>query len=106
MSSHGGRKKPHVSPEPATPGGTGPVRYRIELKPSAERDLAGLQRRDRVRVARKIDSLAGNPRPTGGEKLRGAENLWRVRVGDYRLIYTIRDEVLLLLVVRIQTSGV
>jgi len=63
--------------------------------------LAALQRRDRVRVARKIDSLAGDPRPAGVEKPRGAEDLWRVRVGDDRIIYTIRDEVLLVLVVRI-----
>ena len=60
-----------------------------------------MQARDRVRVARKIDSLAGNPRPLGVEKLRGAQNLWRVRVGDYRIIYTVRDEVLLVLLVRI-----
>jgi len=52
-------------------------------------------------VARKIDALSGDPRPPGVEKLRGAENLWRVRVGDYRIIYTVRDEVVLVLVIRI-----
>lgn len=75
--------------------------YRIELKPSAERQLAGLQRRDRVRVARKIGSLATNPRLRGVEKLSGADDIWRVRVGDYRIIYTILDDALIVLVVRI-----
>jgi mRNA interferase RelE/StbE len=71
------------------------------VKPAAERDLGALERRDRVRVARKIDALADNPRPPGVEKLRGGEDLWRVRVGDYRVIYAIRDEILVLLVIRI-----
>jgi mRNA interferase RelE/StbE len=55
----------------------------------------------RVRVARKIDALAQEPRPRGVERLKGEENLWRVRAGDFRIIYTIRDEVLLVLVVRV-----
>lgn len=77
------------------------ARYRVELKPAAERDLAALERRDLLRVARRIDALAQNPRPPGAEKLKGAEGIWRVRVGDYRILYTIRDEVLLVLVVRV-----
>ncbi len=75
--------------------------YRIELKPSAERDLAGLERRDLLRVARKIDGLADDPRPAGAEKLSGEDDLWRIRAGDFRIIYTIRDDVLLVLVVRV-----
>ena len=45
--------------------------------------------------------LADNPRPRGVEKLEGRENRYRIRVGDYRVIYEIHDEVLLVLVVRI-----
>ena len=71
------------------------------MKPAAVRDLGALERRNLVRVARRIDGLADNPRPPGVEKLKGAEGLWRVRVGDYRVIYTVRDEVLLVLVIRI-----
>ena len=79
--------------------GRGP--YRVELKPSAERALTALQRRDRIRVARKIDALATDPRPPGVEKLKGAEDLWRVRTGDYRIIYAILDDALVILVIRI-----
>jgi mRNA interferase RelE/StbE len=75
--------------------------YRVELKPSAERDLNALQRRDRVRVARRIDALAADPRPSGVEELKGAQNLWRVRTGDYRIIFAIQDDVLVVLVIRI-----
>jgi mRNA interferase RelE/StbE len=75
--------------------------YRVEVKPSVERDLAGLEKRDRLRVARKIDALAEYPRPAGVEKLSGEDDLWRVRAGDYRIIYAIRDDVLLVLVVRV-----
>lgn len=80
----------------------GPRVYRIELKPAAARDLAALATRDRVRVSKRIDALAANPRPPGVEKLKGAENLWRVRVGDYRIVYTIQDNALLVLVVRVR----
>lgn len=44
-----------------------------------------------ARIATKIDGLAEQPRPTGSKKLRGADDLWRVRVGDYRVIYAIDD---------------
>ncbi|MCK6555068.1 type II toxin-antitoxin system RelE/ParE family toxin [Candidatus Binatia bacterium] len=74
----------------------------MELKPAAARDLAALATRDRVRVSKRIDALAANPRPPGVEKLKGAENLWRVRVGDYRIVYTIQDNALLVLVVRVR----
>ena len=75
--------------------------YRVELRLSAVRDLTALQRRDRVRVARKIDALATDPRPPGVEKLKGAQNLWRVRTGDYRIIYAVQDDALVVLVIRI-----
>ncbi|MEW6252681.1 MAG: type II toxin-antitoxin system RelE/ParE family toxin [Planctomycetota bacterium] len=74
----------------------------MNLKPAAERDLAALERRDLVRVARRIDALAQNPRPPGAEKLKGVDALWQVRAGDYRILYTIRDDVVLVLVVRVR----
>jgi len=76
-------------------------RCRIALKPAAERDHAALEPKDRARLARKIDALAENPRPPGAEKLKGAKDLWRVRAGDYRVLYTIRDDVLVVLVIRV-----
>ena len=81
---------------------TRPARaYRIEFKPAAVRELAALDQRDRVRVAKRIDSLAANPRRRGAEKLKGADDIWRVRAGDYRIVYAIQDAVLLVLVVRV-----
>ena len=76
--------------------------YRIELKPAAARELAALAARDRGRVSKRIDALAANPRPPGVEKLKGAENLWRVRAGDYPIVYTIQDNALLVLVLRVR----
>lgn len=75
--------------------------YRIEFKPSAGREFSGLPKKIQKRIAVKINSLADTPRPRGGEKLEGSEHRYRVRVGDYRIIYEVRDEVLLILVVRI-----
>ena len=75
--------------------------YRIELKPSVVRELSGLQIRDRRRVARAIDFLAADPRPRGVEKLQGSDDLWRIRVGDFRVIYTVQNARLLVLVLRV-----
>lgn len=74
--------------------------YRIELRPAAVRALKKLdpQIRDRVRGA--IALLAENPRPPASRALRGRPGL-RVRVGDYRIIYTIEHDVLLIVVITI-----
>ena len=78
------------------------MRYRIELLPSAVRELEAIPLRDRRRVARKIDGLQEDPRPPGAKALRGGgAGLRRLRAGHYRVIYRIRDEVLLVLVVKV-----
>ena len=105
MASKRRRRKVRPAPWPKPFAKAGPARYRIKLKPAAERDLAALERRDLVRVARKIDALASGPRPNGAEKLKGMEDLWRVRAGDFRIIYTIQDDVLWVLVVRVGHRG-
>ena len=74
--------------------------YRIILRPSAARQARRLPRRDYERIAKAIDTLAEDPRPHGIEKLQGA-SLWRLRIGDYRVIYAIDDEQMLITVVRI-----
>ena len=86
-----------AEPEPAP----APRTYRIEIVPAARRELAELPEDARRQVGRKIDSLAANPRPRGVEKLAGAEDLYRVRAGDYRILYQIRDEVLTIAVVKV-----
>ncbi|MES1206396.1 MAG: type II toxin-antitoxin system RelE/ParE family toxin [Pseudomonadota bacterium] len=75
--------------------------YRVEFKPSAGRQLDDLDKAVRARVDRKIDELAENPRPVGAKKLKGSSELWRVRAGDYRIVYSIHDDVLTVLVVKI-----
>lgn len=75
--------------------------YKIELVSSAVKELSALPEADRRRVGRRISGLAATPKPPGVEKLKGRDDLYRVRAGDYRIVYTIRDAVLLVLVVRI-----
>ncbi len=75
--------------------------YRIELKPGAARDLQSLPADVQGRIRVRIDSLADNPRPRGCDALKGEENLFRVRVGDYRILYQIHRRVLRVLVIRI-----
>ncbi|MCX5674095.1 MAG: type II toxin-antitoxin system RelE/ParE family toxin [Planctomycetota bacterium] len=75
--------------------------YRVIFQPSAARQVRALSPELYRRVIAKAESLAANPRPAGCQKLKGMDATWRVRVGDYRVIYEIRDEVLVVLVVRI-----
>ena len=66
-------------------------RYSVVVTRGAERDLDKLDRAVLARVAREIDSLSGDPRPVGCRKLVNHANLWRVRVGDWRVLYEIDD---------------
>jgi mRNA interferase RelE/StbE len=75
--------------------------YRVIIKLSADKQIGRLSSRIRRRISDALDGLAENPRPCGSKKLKGAEDLWRIRVGDYRVIYTIRDDELIVLVVRV-----
>ncbi len=82
--------------------------YKVELSRRAIKQLAQLKIGDKktlVRIKARIDSLADNPRPEGTIKLSGEENLYRVRVGDYRILYKIQDDVLVVLVLRIMQRG-
>lgn len=72
---------------------------------AAERDLRALPEQALKRVDASILSLARNPRPDGVKKLRGAESLYRVRVGDYRIIYEIQDRAILIVIVRVRHRG-
>jgi mRNA interferase RelE/StbE len=73
-------------------------RYKIELRPAAVRALRKLDPQVARRVHAAIALLAEDPRPPASRPLRGRP-AWRVRVGDYRVIYTIEDDVLLVIVV-------
>jgi mRNA interferase RelE/StbE len=74
------------------------VTYRIELRPAAVRALKKLDPPVRRRIQGAISLLAEDPRPPAARPLRGRPGL-RVRVGDYRIIYTVEDDVLLIVVV-------
>jgi mRNA interferase RelE/StbE len=77
------------------------VPYRVEFKPAAERAFRKLPRSIQVRIRPHVDGLADDPRPPGAKKLTNAGDQWRIRVGDYRVVYTIQDDVLLVLVVKV-----
>jgi len=79
--------------------------YTIEVKPSAVRDMQRLPRSIQKRVAQKIDALAKDPFPRGSAKLEALGDLRRIRVGDYRVIYQVHQEALVVLVVRIKHRG-
>lgn len=61
--------------------------YKVVLKPSVERDLRPLPRLVPARIMRRIETLSDNPFPDGTTKLAGTEQTYRIRVGDYRVIY-------------------
>jgi len=64
--------------------------YKIFIKNSAARELEGLAKKELAKVLARIESLGDNPRPARAEKLAGVD-LWRIRQGDYRILYSIED---------------
>ena len=75
--------------------------YSVLFKASADKALQKLPEKVQQRIALAAGELAAEPRPKGCVKLEGEDNLWRIRVGDYRVVYTIEDKKLIVLVVRI-----
>ena len=76
--------------------------YRLLIKPSAAKELEAVDpRKDRQRIVAGIRSLAEDPRPPGCEKLAGEDDRYRIRVGRYRVIYSVGDGELLVVVVRV-----
>ena len=76
--------------------------YALFIKPSAERDLRKLSRTTRERIHLKILTLRDDPRPHGSRKLSGNLEGWRIRVGDYRILYYIDDATKSITVVRVK----
>jgi mRNA interferase RelE/StbE len=74
--------------------------YSIRFTRSAAKELESVPIKDRQRIVTKIGTLARNPRPVGAEKLSGDEK-YRIRQGDYRILYEIEDTQLIVTVVRI-----
>ena len=76
-------------------------RYRIQILPAALNTLETLPEKLQRQITRKIDALAENPRPSGCTKLKGSQDVYRLRSGDYRIIFQIQDEMLLMLVLKV-----
>ena len=76
------------------------VAYRVFFRESVHKDLREIPKRDLARILERIASLANEPRPAGCEKLTGQER-YRVRQGDYRIVYSIHDDILEVWVVRV-----
>lgn len=79
--------------------------YRVLLERSAEKDLSRLASTVHDRIIEALRGLASNPRPAGCRKLAGTKHDWRIRVGDYRIIYEITDAVRVVRVHRVRHRG-
>lgn len=77
------------------------VKYSLEIKQSAQKELDALDDTQFARIDRKILLLANNPRPAGCKKLSGYSDLWRIRAGDWRILYFIDDKTNLVRITRI-----
>jgi mRNA interferase RelE/StbE len=76
--------------------------YKLEIKPSAAKELESLgTKKDREKIVARINRLATDPRPNGSEKLKGEPDTYKVRQGNYRIVYTIDDRKKLVVVGRI-----
>ncbi len=76
------------------------AKYTISIKKSAEKELKSLSAEMYLRIRKSIFSLAENPRPNGCKKLKGKES-YRIREGDFRIIYEIKDDILVIMVIKI-----
>jgi mRNA interferase RelE/StbE len=76
--------------------------YRIEVSRSAAKDLRKIDCQWIPKILMAIESLGSEPRPAGCKKLAGSDHTYRIRIGDFRVIYDVHDDTLIILVVRIR----
>lgn len=79
--------------------------YRVEITPAAQRQIKKLITPVQLAIVERLEQLAEDPRPPGVLKMQGVESLYRIRVGDYRIIYEIQDQTLLIAVVKVGHRG-
>jgi len=77
------------------------VSYIVQLAPAVKRQIRKLERSIQERVVRRLDLLEKDPRPAGVEKMEGDESTYRIRMGEHRIVYEIRDKVLVVLVLKV-----
>lgn len=75
--------------------------YQVRKTRRVQRAIDAIEKRDRLRIEGVVAVLADNPRPPKATKLVGYRNRWRVRAGNYRILYEIDDDVLTILVIRV-----
>ena len=75
--------------------------YVVSFKPSAEKALRKLSQTTQKRIVAAVEELQDDPRPPGCVKLSGEDELWRIHVGDFRVVYSVQDDKLIVLVVRV-----
>jgi len=75
--------------------------FKVELSRAAKKALARLPREAQERIVKALVALGQNPKPRGHRKLSGSDNLYQIRIGNYRVIYTVKADQLLVLVVKI-----
>ncbi len=74
--------------------------YKIEFRARVEKELRAIPRKDQLRILQSISGLSSHPRPPGSKKLSGQER-YRLRQGDYRILYEIHDGSLLIVIVKV-----
>ena len=77
------------------------ARYEIEISRTAEKQLGRLPRADQERVARAMLALADDPFPRGARKLTGYDDVFRVRAGRYRILYSVAEPALIVIVLKV-----
>jgi mRNA interferase RelE/StbE len=78
--------------------------YKIEWKQSAKKELKKLDKQIIIRILQAIEDLADNPYSLGSKKLTGSYSIYRIRVGDYRIIYNIKSSVLTIEIIKVKPS--
>jgi mRNA interferase RelE/StbE len=77
------------------------AQYRIEVSATAERQLKKIRRDDKVRILRALSLLANEPRPGGCKKMSGYDDIYRIRIGNYRVIYEIDGKRIIVVILKI-----
>ncbi len=76
--------------------------YKILIEKKVKSELDRISRKDLLKIFEHISALKIEPRPLGTRKLRDSENLWRIRIGDYRVVYEINDKGKIIIILRIK----
>ncbi|MDB2613548.1 type II toxin-antitoxin system RelE/ParE family toxin [Chlamydiales bacterium] len=75
--------------------------FKIEISPTAEKEIKSLPKREQTKIIKRIFKLSDDPKPAGVKKLKGMDSLFRVRQGNWRIIYTIENRKLHVLVLKV-----